>query len=294
MNSAKSIDPSNTFASASLYPQHQTRQMTRHSNNQTANQTANKTIGHTTKQTRLDLHAPHSHNRKIIENYIAQQYQQTYDAQITEFSPLLLGLCTINLNKTALNKTDLNENQIPETALGLKPGFMGKLFLEHYLDAPIEQVIAQHSKQPVDRHHVVEIANLVSTRRGGSLPLFLMMATALNLAGYRWMTFTATPQVEKLVKRLGVNLQTLAPAEAGKLQTATDKTKTDTKWGRYYDSNPYVLFGNLNEAVSKAQSKPQIQKFLQQHQHAIHSLAQRLRDHRRLCQTSLPIVKKGV
>lgn len=208
----------------------------------------------------LILHSHCSKQRQQLQAYIAEQYRRIYDAEVRDFSPLLLNL---------------NHNLNTQAALGLKPGYCGSLFLEHYLDQPVEQVIASHARTPVSRDSVMEIGNLVSTSRGGSLPLFLMMAGALQEAGYQWMVFTATPQVEKLVRRLQVELQVLANADQSKINGGT------AHWGSYYNRNPKVLLGNINSALAAAKQRPELQQFYIEHSVQISALAQRLRDHKR-------------
>jgi hypothetical protein len=84
--------------------------------------------------------------------------------------------------------------------LGMRPAASApELFLEQYLDRPVEQEIAARANCPVGRDGIVEICNLAADQRGASRHLFVLLTAVLAAASYRWIVFTATPQVEKLI-----------------------------------------------------------------------------------------------
>jgi hypothetical protein len=74
------------------------------------------------------------------------------------------------------------------------------MFLEHYLASPVEQQIAALEKKPISRNQIAEIGNLVITHKPSGFILFLVLASVLDRAGFQWMTFTATPVVEKMLR----------------------------------------------------------------------------------------------
>jgi hypothetical protein len=229
-------------------------------------QTSPSFMGRTSRAPQaLKLYSAQGFERKNLEQYIAQQFERIHGARITDFSPLLLSL---------------QDDQQRLAAIGVKPAFCGRLFLENYLDAPIDQVVAAQTRQPIDRDGVVEIGNLICTGKGVSLALFMLLSAALAEAGYQWMVFTATAQVQKLVKRLDVDLQFLAHADAHKLPAGAGD------WGNYYRSCPQVLLGNIQQSVAKGRDNPMIGAFLSTEQDKIYALAQQLRDHRRLWRQS--------
>ncbi len=210
----------------------------------------------------FDLHG-HSHRRREqLEDYIKEKYKQIYQARISEFLPLLLSM---------------NYSRDPQAVVGLKPGSCGHMFLEQYIEMPIEQGIASLARQPVDRHSVVEIGNLVATQRGSSQLLFIILTAVLEEAGYRWMVFTATPQVEKLIRRLDFNPLVLASADPGKLGAQA------RNWGNYYDTQPRVNVGSIQQAITVLRANPAINNVLHNYQLVIDDLAQRLYHYHR-CQ----------
>ncbi len=196
-----------------------------------------------------------SHGRANAEAYITQQYRFMHHAHVTSFSPHLLVM--------------VEQNRL-QACVGVRPGSETPLFLEHYLDCPIDQAIAGIRNGPVNRNAIVEIGNLVATQRGSSLVLFLIMAAALEQAGFQWLAFTATPQVAKLIHRLRFTPHILAEAKAERLGDS------QTDWGTYYNSHPKVMAGSIPEAMAVVRSQPLTQKILQRHAQAIEALASEL------------------
>jgi hypothetical protein len=169
-----------------------------------------------------------SAERNAIEAYIARKYLHTHKAKISSFMPLLLSM---------------SQKGECHAVAGLRPGFNGPMFLENYLDGRVEQYMAALFRQPMSRNSVVEIGNLAATKKGSSIILFIVLASALEMAGYHWMIFTATPEVRKLINRLNVNPLELAEADPDRLgEKAAD-------WGNYYDNKPKVMVCNIRESM---------------------------------------------
>lgn len=200
-------------------------------------------------------------DRAALQTYIADCYQKAYEARVASFLPLLLRL-------DSASRT--------HAALGLRPGYCGAMYLEKYLQAPIEQALAEQVKQPVMRDTLVEVGNLVSTLPGSSQLLFVTMTAAVDTAGYRWMTFTATRQVGKLIERLHYQPVHLNDASASCLGAEA------AEWGSYYEMQPSVLAGNVREAMLALQSHAETSHLIHSFRSQINYLAQCLRDHRRI------------
>lgn len=198
--------------------------------------------------------------RQETEAYIARQYLKVYDAHIRAFLPLLLSM---------------SRNQQLSGVVGLRPAQASRLFLETYLDQPVEQAVAKAASAPVDRGSIVEVGNLVATQRGSSLVLFLVMAAIVERAGFSWLVFTATPEVEKLIKRLTKSPTVLAPAPACRLGSHQDD------WGRYYQQCPKVMALDVVEAIKNVREVPLLQQVLLEHEDAIDDLASQVLRHRR-------------
>lgn len=210
----------------------------------------------------FDLHAASSVQRRQLETYIAKQYRLAYGAEITSFLPILFSMTA---------------NSVSQAVLGLRPACCQPLFLEQYLATPVEQRLADALKQPVSRRQMIEIGNLAASTRGASLPLFVVMTAAIERAHYRWMLFTATPEVEKLIKRLDYSPIYLCDASAEQLG------QNAGSWGSYYKRAPQVMAGDTKLALQALQASPRSHALLDYYDSVIETLAQCLRDHRRVC-----------
>lgn len=202
------------------------------------------------------LHSTGSHQRARLQQFIAERYQQAYSARITHFLPLLMSF---EKASTAL------------AALGLNSADNGPLFLETYLDTPIQQAIAERAQMPVERKRIIEIGNLVSLKPGSSRMLFLVMCSAVYQAGFHWMAFTATEQVSGLLKHLDYHPLLLNDANPERLGSAV------AQWGSYYATQPKVLAGNIKTAMEIVAAKPALLTALIPYQQQIDQLAMQLR-----------------
>ncbi|WP_444920207.1 thermostable hemolysin [Microbulbifer sp. CnH-101-G] len=154
-----------------------------------------------------------------VQGFIAQKFADTYGAQVNQFAPLLLSAW---------------QESAFSSALGLRRADSGPLFLEQYLDQPVEQEIAAFSGSPVRRTEIVEIGNLISTSRGGSQMLFLMLFELFAAAGVHWAIYTATAEVRGLLQKLVGRQTVLCEADGRRLGDNLNE------WGRYYESAPAV------------------------------------------------------
>ena len=178
-----------------------------------------------------------STDRQRLESCIARKFDQQYQAQISHFLPYLLSL---------------NESEQLDAVVGIRLAGESELFLESYLDSRVEQAISRVVRGPVDRSQVVEIGNLAAAVPGTASLLFAVLAVTLDRAGMRWVTCTATPQVQTMLKKLGFSTQAICSAEADALgDNAGD-------WGEYYASRPKVIVGDTRLAAKIASANPAV------------------------------------
>ena len=184
---------------------------------------------------RLTLDNTPDAERLALEHYIYQRFLQAHNARVTHFLPLIVGLRCRN---------------VYSAAVGLAPAVLGNLpqslFAERYLPQPIEMAIANRLGGDVDRSRIVEIGNLVSSWKGSSLLLFIFLSELIERLGYHWVLFTATREVETLLKRLQYAPVILADANPDVLPDAGES------WGSYYQRQPRVMFGDVCSAVNSA------------------------------------------
>jgi hypothetical protein len=115
----------------------------------------------------------------------------------------------------------------------------GPLFVEQYLDASAEATLAASRGIVARRDQMVEVGNFAAVSPGDSREMIVQLTGILHAAGARWVLFAATRQLRNAFDRLHLGTVELAPARRERLRD------DQTEWGRYYDSNPCVLFGDI-------------------------------------------------
>lgn len=123
--------------------------------------------------------------------------------------------------------------------IGLRRASDETLFLESYLDAPIDLAIAQLEERPVARSSIVEIGQFVVDNRDIVADFFLDLVPYLAEQGFGWACFTATSRIRRIVSRLGLVVEPLANADRSRLG------EKSSLWGSYYDQDPVVVAGRL-------------------------------------------------
>lgn len=187
------------------------------------------------------LNHTNSAGRAAVENYIARQFQQVYGANLHHFMPWLLSY---------------GSGGRTQGVLGLRRAAHEPLFLEQYLDNPVETQLSAAVGAPVARADIVEIGNLVATARGGSRLLFLMLAELFAAADLTWAIFTATPEVHHLLQKLTDNQKFLCHADGSRLGPAL------ADWGSYYTTEPAVIAINVRAERQRLLERPLVKDLL--------------------------------
>jgi hypothetical protein len=175
-----------------------------------------------------------SPRRKETEAFISAVFAKHYGADVSAFAPNLLLL---------------EQHDRIIAATGWRAACDESLFLERYLDLPIEQAMAQLADQPVARERIVEVGNLAAEKAGSSLHIILALARHLDRLGYEWVVFTATQELIGIFSRLGLPLLALAPADPARIG---DEAK---HWGSYYDTGPIIVAGRIRLGLERAGRK---------------------------------------
>ena len=163
--------------------------------------------------------------RAEIERFIAERFRKAYGAQISHFCAHLLGA------RSATGAW--------QAAAGYTPAGSGALYLEHYLDRPIEAVLSKVLGERIQRERVVEVGNLVAAAGGCGRNFLLALGQHLATLEHRWVVFTATREVRNLLRRLSFPVHVLAPANPARLPDH------GAAWGSYYAHDPNVMAGCL-------------------------------------------------
>lgn len=192
--------------------------------------------------------------RASIEQFIASGFAKAYQADVHSFMPNLLGVSRAG---------DW------QAVLGLRCAAHTELFIEHYLPAPVEQLLATYGMQ-AERSQLIEIGHLYASNRQSLLQLFVLMAYALDQLNYRYLLCAATTQVRGILSRHGIELTELAEAKAEALghQAAS--------WGTYYDTNPKVCVMDLAAVTHVIHLDEKLTALAHQHWPQLHQLVARL------------------
>jgi len=182
----------------------------------------------------LTLVGSEDSRRADVEAFVANTFAQRYGARIDHFLPTFLVALSNGV----------------DAALGLKSASTDALFLEQYLPASVEEVMAEKIGAEARRDHIVEVGNLVSHGGGQSHILFVALTELLCQLNQPWALFTATHEVRKLLNRLKIDQIELAVADG---RVLGEKLKD---WGSYYDNNPVVVAVDARQAKRALQGHP--------------------------------------
>lgn len=175
----------------------------------------------------LHLASPGSARRAALEQFIRQRFELQHGAHIRHFMPCLFGL----------------ENQTGQLlgAVGVRSGNSGPLFLERYLDEPIQSAIGSRlgNTEP-GRGELVEVGNLAADSPGAARLLIVALTDLLVALGFRWVTFTGTPTLLNSFQRLGLTPIALGEADPARMGEEL------ADWGSYYDNRPLVMAGDIH------------------------------------------------
>ncbi len=191
----------------------------------------------------VELNLSGDRRRVEAEQFIQHCFKRAYGAGIQQFMPTLMSLYDSEQNIYGV--------------LGLRSAKDGYLFLEQYLEHPVEQAIAAQINLPVARDGVVEVGNLAVDAPGGSRWLITALTAYLFAASSKWAVFTIGPILQNTFRRLGLELIDLGPADPT-LLTATEHTS----WGRYYRQKPRVMAGRVAHSHQVMQQQYAAQSIL--------------------------------
>ncbi|MDR2875800.1 MAG: thermostable hemolysin [Methylobacillus sp.] len=160
--------------------------------------------------------------REELEQFVRAVFYRAHGATLRHFMPQLVSLRDGNGHLLAV--------------CGLRNAGRETLFLETYLDAPVETLIAAQFGRDVARAEVVEIGNLAVAEPGVAPLLFAAVNHNLHSTGALWGVFTAVPLLRNSLARLNMQPRVLAEA---RLECIAPHERHE--WGSYYDKNPLVM-----------------------------------------------------
>jgi len=182
----------------------------------------------------FELHTADSSERVGIEQYIHRCFAKTYQADVTEFAPLLLSLrCAGSLSG----------------AVGIRTADSSPLFAEAYLDRPLEQIASDISGSSIDRDELVEIGNMAAMRPGSGQLLNIILVAVMHGAGIRYAGFACTDILQKILRKQHFVFHSVATANPERLGDSA------AQWGSYYDTDPSVILVDVPATLDELRSQ---------------------------------------
>jgi len=169
--------------------------------------------------------------RERIEDFISSVFYESFGAQIHQHYPTLMSI----------------RDSAGEIlgALGFRQAGEERLFLENYIDQPIESETGKVYGSGVARSGIIEIGNMASRGDGAAIFLIPALMAYLQQQGFSHVAFTATSGLYEYFQKIGVDPKVIAPADQARL---ADGGKS---WGSYYESCPQVVVGNVEFAADR-------------------------------------------
>ena len=173
--------------------------------------------------------------RGEAEGLIEQAYQRAYDGVVSHHFPHLIGI--------------RNADGALVAAAGFRWAHQEPLFLEQYLDAPIEVAASRPGLEIVQRDEIVEIGSLATDGGGASAALFAALAAHLRTQGATFAAATATRRLRRLFGLVGFETHRIAAANPARLADG------GLAWGRYYEHDPVVVGGAVSVCSAHLMSR---------------------------------------
>lgn len=173
---------------------------------------------------------PRRSERRRVERFIENAFAEAYGGRIASHYPTLMSV--------------QDEAGVIHAVVGFRHAGDEPLFLEQYLDQPVETALAEAVGAGLERRHIVEIGGLASNGQGATVFLFAAMARYLQREGLRFAVATATGELRRIFHRAGLGALKLAEADPARLADGGGA------WGSYYRTNPVVLAGSIEAAAA--------------------------------------------
>jgi hypothetical protein len=172
-----------------------------------------------------------------VEAFIARRFQEVHGARIAHFMPTLLAM--------------QGEDGEIRATVGVRDAGQQALFLEYYLDRPVEAVLAARSELqvPPSRSRIAEIGNLASVDRRASRRLFAILSSHLASENFEWAVFTGCGALIHMFDTLGIQTFNLGRALQSRLPV------DQQTWGGYYEDNPQVVAGRVCRGLDVFQAR---------------------------------------
>lgn len=166
--------------------------------------------------------------RAELEAYVRTGFARRHGARVATFMPTLVAL------------RDRAERLCG--VVGYRAAATERLYLERYLDVPVERALGALTGREIARDSIVEVGNLAAANCRSARHLAAQLPRVLLGARYEWLVFTGTRVVRDILEGFGAPLHDLGAADRSRIGDVADE------WGAYYDAEPRVMAGHLPHA----------------------------------------------
>ena len=166
--------------------------------------------------------------RRSLEHFIQEKYQQVHQATVSSFSSTLFA---------GYHGAEM------QVVIGMQHLNQFNAFLEQYRDEPVESKLSQTQ---VSRDKVVEIGNLAALDMDKAKLMVAFLVFHLSQQRIEWAVCTGTAAVRYVLQQMGLRFHVLEKADPQVLGEA------QRLWGSYYQQKPYVLAIDVAEALQVA------------------------------------------
>lgn len=193
---------------------------------------SNPAIGLTERPFAVHFSQPDAGDRTEVEQFISDVFYQAHGAKIRRFKPCLMSLRD-------------QDNKLV-AACGFRSAALEPLFLETYLDRPVDAILSEHTGLPVKRSDIIGVGNFSVAEPGMARYLITAIADQLHATSKEWVVFTAVPVVRNVFIKMNMNPVILGDADINRLPP-----EERAEWGSYYAQKPQVMAVKRFERRSK-------------------------------------------
>jgi len=161
-------------------------------------------------------------SRAELEAFVSERFYKVHHAHITQFMPKLLSL--------------RDAEQQLRAVCGLRHAHEETLFLECYLNAPIEEILSDQTDTNIARHEILEIGNLAVLEPACIRSLLASVSVYLHSTDAKWAVFTGISTLKNALNKLHMPLVML-----GEANISSRPEDERAAWGSYYDQSPQVM-----------------------------------------------------
>jgi len=179
------------------------------------------------------LHTDHPERDEIVA-YVHRKFAEVYGADLYAYMPHFIRV--------------RDWNGCYKAVIGYRSAEHHRLFIENYLDAPVEEVIGRYLGSVIDRSSIVEVGNLAEDQPGDARLAIIAATAFFRTIGYRWVVFTGVGRLRNAFRRLGLDPKELMEADDSLLPEEERE-----RWGSYYAGRPVVCFGDIYRGYDNLQ-----------------------------------------